>query len=126
MSLYALMSHMDTVLSLAEKGEISAVMIALKGAYGLLAYQSAAASKFYSPYDTPLMDHTYTMEQVQEAVQKLKDAGLYVAARLETFNDPALAGLSRDHDRLLLGVSLQPRSVAVPCRSCRGSCITWL
>ena len=86
--------NVDNYIKVAKDIGINAFVVDVKD--GILAYHSNVA-KEYAPYAyniTANSTYTSTIEEYRNSVQKLKDAGFYVIARIVVFNDTHYA---QDH-----------------------------
>ncbi|MCC6177074.1 MAG: hypothetical protein IT305_17330 [Chloroflexi bacterium] len=76
----------ENALALAEKTDVNAVVIDVKGERGLLAYRSDVALA-----DTIGANGAHTIENPEELLASLKRRGLYTIARIVVFKDDPLA-----------------------------------
>ena len=84
---HSAIKNVDSYIKVANDIGINAFVVDVKD--GILAYHSNVA-KEYAPYAysiTTNSSYTSTIDEYRNSIQKLKDAGFYVIARIVVFND---------------------------------------
>lgn len=106
-----LIAHKDELIKLKNETGLNALVIALKGTNGKLAYSSEVPGgkkdengkeiipKFFNNPNSALDQSLISKEELKKLIQELKNAGFYIIGRLETFKDSAYAF---DHPNLAI------------------------